>query len=311
MERENDVLGSGFDVDKLEAIIIDEAERRGDRLYRIILTPAESAFFPRERISIDVARMESSFNVVRVCPEPGELPRSAAPGDFPGRIAFFITTMLPFERAAALAASRLNGAVDIAEIPFSSWEDEKERWCAEAVAAPSGRKDAAKADMALLVLSYKILRYDMGRILEAVKPGAGAEARASMSRFESRLASSQAMRIPFLAYKLDGLLHLVPRFMVRGFYFTENGKRSSAILGEGEARAADDHETRTDGLKRFGILLEGEDGERFGSTGADRLVSYGELSLGEIEITGRASKGVFEVEARGERARLLLPETPV
>ncbi len=308
MERENDVIGSGFDVDKLEAIIIDEAERRGDRLYRIILTPAESAFFPRERISIDVARMESSFNVVRVCPEPGELPRSAAPGDFPGRIAFFITTMLPFERAAALAASRLNGAVDIAEIPFSSWEEEKARWCAEAVAAPSGRKDAAKADMALLVLSYKILRYDMGRILEAVKPGAGAEARASMSRFESRLASSQATRIPFLAYKLDGVLHLVPRFMVRGFYYTENGKRSSAILGE--AQASGGNETGAGGLKRFGILLEGEHGERFGSTGADRLVSYGELSLGEIDITGRVSKGIFEVEARGERARLLLPETP-
>jgi hypothetical protein len=305
VEEEYREAEAEFDVEKLEAYVIGEAERRGDRLYRIILSPRESTPFPRERIFVDLGRMETSFNVIRVSPDPDASPMDPRDG-LPGRIVFFITTMLPFEKAASLVASRLDGTVDIAEIPFDSWEEESAHWGSEAFAAPQRRRDESKVDLALLVLSYKVLRYDMERILEAVIPGAGSDARGSMGRFESRLASYQATRVPFLCFEREGRPHIIPRFMVRGFVFTEDGKRIDSYYPDVQKPEGGIAEA---GAKpRFAVIMGGAEHACDGTVGADRLVSYRELALSDIAITGRVSKDLFEVEIAGEKAYLVLPD---
>jgi len=292
-----------FNVQDLEAYVIREAERRGDRLYRIILTPFEPSPFPARRLSLDLARMEYDFNVVRVCPEPG------AARELPGKVVYFITTMMPFERAAALAASRLIGSVDIAEIPYPAWTEESARWTAEHCAPRSPRRDQAKADMAMLVLSYKILRFDMERILAAVSESADGletvQARGSMGRFESRLAAFQDGGLSFLCFEQGGRRRYVPRFMVRGFAFDHGDSRRywPASFGGDDAAAAE-----VGGEARFSVILGAQDGAGAFAAEADRLVSYGDIPLSGIRIVGRVSKDLFEADFGDNRALLLLPD---
>jgi hypothetical protein len=285
-----------FTVEKLESILLSEAARRGERLYRVMLSRKEETFFVWERLFIDLGRMERSFNVVRVSPDDDEIK------EMPDRVVYHVTTEMPFEKAAAAAASILNGSVDIAEIPFSSWQEERCKWQTERPGSRFKALDSRHMEIALLILSYKILRFDMERIVEAL--GAGSEERADAERalpgFEKRLLKLESSRILFLAFKRSGSSYLIPRFMV------------SALRWEGgellDGRDVDPMTGMPDARGRFGVSIKDSGAGSPEFLNADRLLTFKDIALGEIQIRNRLSKVCFEANVQGQAWRLILPE---
>ncbi len=286
-------------METLESILLSEAQKRGERLFRISLTLREECLFPWERLAIDTGRMENAFNVIRVSPD------LALVRDLPERVVFHVTTALPFERAAEEASLRLDGVVDIAEIPIEAWEEERAKWTAER--APARRRGPdARAHAALLMVSYKVLRYDMERIVRACPPGKAADdAASSMDSFESRLERLPVSNLPLLLFTHAGVVHYLPRSFVAGYECADGSSgRTSLVRDLGPSVLAPDMGGQA-ATGRFGIVLEGWDGRP--AIAADRLLCYREVDPRSITITGRLSCSCFQAAIEGVEGRLILP----
>lgn len=294
-----------FTVETLESILLAEAGRRGERLFRISLMLREECLFPWERLALDMGRMEGAFNVIRVSPDL-DADRTASKR-LPERIIFHVTTALPFERAAEAASHLLDGIVDIVEVPMAAWEEERERWGDERPAAGTRGVDLARAEAALLVLSYKVLRYDMGRILQACGPGTYRDTvSASMGDFEARLENLQASSLVCLAFSWGGFLHYLPRPFVAGYACAEGNSAGSGLLNRVEGGfLSPDLETMA-GNSRFGVCLAPPLAR---PVAAERLLYYRDIALSAISLSGRVSHSCFQATVEGRPCRLILPPT--
>jgi hypothetical protein len=295
-----------FSLEQLETILMKDAEKRGERFYRVILRAHDDVLFARTRLCVELGRMEKAFNVVRVSPD------ESAMGEFPDRVVFHVTTAMSFEKAATAASASLNGAVDIVELPFAAWKTEKSRWQNECgISHPEG-PDRQKIDIALIVLSYKVLRFDMERISRvlAEEDGQGERARKRMKAFERRLEELDASSVLFLSFKAGGERYLMPRFMISGYRWKDEAGAFRFALDrkrrkETEAAGSEPATGLPGKAERFGLLCQGEGLE---ALCADRLVSYREIRLQDLRIVNRRSELCFDVEADGEPWRLVLPE---
>jgi hypothetical protein len=293
-----------FSLEKLEYILMKEAERRGERFYRIIQRAQDEVLFARDRLCVDLGRIEKLFSVVRVSPEESGL------SVFPERVVFHVTSKMSFEKAANAASFALNGAIDILELPFSAWETEKCRWQNELSASRPKGMDQRKMDIAKLVLSYKVLRFDMDRICLALPDRGGERARKRMEGFERRLETLDASSVMFLSFNAQGERYIMPRFLVSGYRWKDSGGELRRHLERerqcvAENPGIDPSRGKEAALERFGILAN----PAADTLAADRLVSYREIRLGDIKILERRSRLCFDVAAQGEPWRLVLPES--
>jgi hypothetical protein len=294
-----------FSLEKLENILMKEAQRRGERFYRIIQRAQDDVLFARDRLCVDLGRIEKIFSVVRVSPEESGL------SVFPERVVFHVTSKMSFEKAANAASFALNGAIDILELPFGAWETEKCRWQNELSASRAKGMDQRKMDIAKLVLSYKVLRFDMDRICLALpeRGGGGERARKRMEGFERRLETLDASSVMFLSFNSQGQRYIMPRFLITGYRWKDSaGELSRHLERERRCVAEDPGVDPSTGkeaaIERFGILAD----TAADTLAADRLVSYREIRLGDIKILERRSRLCFDVAAQGEPWRLVLPE---
>ncbi len=298
-----------FSVEKLESILLAEAEKRGERLYRVSLCKKEETLFVSERLMLDRARLEGVFNVIRVSPEGEGIE------EMPDRVIYYLSSDLSFEKTANTAAAILNGAVDIVEIPYSSWNDEKARWMSERKGARIPALDGRRMDIATLILSYKILHFDMERILSAIKGERPQDAKATLqlSRFEKRLTSLEPAKILFLSFSHKSHAYILPRYMISGFRW-KDGLRLVGSAAEEDGDNAplgglDPGSGMGEDNRRFSIILSPSKGGPSLSIGADRLFSYREISLADIKISSRLSRVSFAVNIQGEDQRLILPDS--
>lgn len=295
-----------FSLEQLETILMREADARGDRFYRVILRAHDDVLFARTRLCAELGRMEKAFTVVRVSPDESGM------GEFPDRVVFHVTTPLGFEKAANAASACLNGAVDIVELPFAAWKTEKSRWQNESGIAHAEGIDRRASEIAMIVLSYKALRYDMERISRVLgdEDGAGERARKRMKSFEGRLEGLDASKVLFLSFRSGSERFLVPRFLVSGYRWRDPAGAFRFALDrkrrkESEAAGSDPATGLPSAAERFGVLAQGSGLE---ALCADRLVSYREIRLQDLRIVNRRCETCFDVEVDGEAWHLVLPE---
>jgi hypothetical protein len=299
-----------FSVEQLETILLSEAELRGERLFRISVSPHADCFFPRQRFSIDIARMENRFNVIRVSPPEHSWE------NLPEKVTFFVTTALAFEKAAELASRNLNGAVDIMEIPFDHWKAEVAKCGNERPRSHLLGAGDTRMDVILLILSYKVLQYDMKKMMSLIDAAEETErAGLSVSDFEARLDSFQSSRISFLVFQHGGKRYIIPRFMVLGFAWGDSPNDSEPEgLGRkfGQPPLSPDRNAPCPAC-RFGIALEtkGSKGETRNSfIAADRLLHFEEHCLRDIRLSGRQSDSCFFASTPAGERFLYLPQSP-
>lgn len=313
------VTVAGFCVEQLEDILLTEAKVRGERLFRVGLSPLEGAFFPWERFKIELNRLERSFNVIRSIPQGQDQAKS----EFPSRVFFYLTSQLAFEDVAQRVGTMLAGAVDLTEIAYQDWHDELRRSRTEHLGSRGANRD--RSDLPNLFLGYLAMRFDMERIIQAVK-GLKREkdyALSSIRRFDEGLSRLGDQELPLLFFLAGQRLCAIPRGLVQGYVWRdEAGFRSEpARLAEAESRLwtswlGEDSESDGQGgagqalaksQGRFKIILhESVDGLAY-RLDAARLLCYRSVALREVKIVDRLSAACLKVEIQGESCFLLIP----
>jgi hypothetical protein len=297
-----------FSVEQLESVLLRESCLQGERIFRIIATPHEASLFPRQRIAIDIERMEREFNVIRVLPAERDWDK------LPERIIFFVSTDRPFEKAAEIAARSLNGAVDIMEISSEDWKKEVERVKNDRSRSRFNRADRSHQDMISLILSYKVLQFDLRRILSLVSSKPESEqGHSSAEDFEKRLLRFQNTNISFLSFSFQSNEYLVPSFMVEGFAWkTEQGRETEPEGIESSLPASASAPTgQSDTAARFNIILQGKAEnlpEPSHLLAADRLVNYEDYYLKDISVESRVAPDCFDLKTPNGNKYLFLPK---